>query len=166
MRRLIASSLMALALPAGLTAGQISVVTPPTIVVVVPTANTPVSAVPNAAPTPPAGLAPVVAGPAPSVAPALPAGAASIASATPAGTIGATGGPTTGISASVSAFSGAVAGGVPPVAIQSFNVGSLSAPQTQQAIGIIQGLLANPGSLSSQQQAMLRSQLAQMQSGQ
>lgn len=104
--------------------GQVSVITPPAVIV----------------PTPPPAVAPVTVTP-------------QIATPGAAGVVVVT--PGSGGAASRS--------GPPPPAVQSFNVGSLSVPQMQQAQVLIQQLLANPGSLSPQQQSLLGAQLSQIQ---
>jgi hypothetical protein len=130
-------------------AGQIAVVTPPNIVVPTPS---PVVAPPTLTPTvPPVVAAPVT----PVTQPAAPAVTPGVA--TPGASPGATPG------AGQVAIAPSVGGGssVPLTSVQGFNVGTLSAPQAQAAVGLIQQALSS-GNLSRAERQVLTGQLGQL----
>jgi fused signal recognition particle receptor len=135
-------------------AGQISVVTPPNIVIVVPTT--------------PTVTAPTVTAPAVTSAPAAPVVIAAPAASAPVVTPTVPQISVTGPAATTGALAARsnVALGAPPVAVQSFNVGALSAGQSAQAVATIESILATPGGISAETRALLQSQLNQLRGGQ
>jgi hypothetical protein len=129
-------------------AGQISVVTPPNIVVPAPTPVPAVTPPPTPVVTPPS--TPVVSGPA-----TPPAAAVANARPSPAGGVVS--------AASAGRVSAQQPGSAPTslASVQSFNVGSLSTPQAQAAVGLIQQALAG-GNLSRAERQVLNTQLGQL----
>lgn len=126
-------------------AGQIAVVTPPNIVVPTPS--------PVVAPSAPTPTVPSVV--------AVPVTPVTLAVTPGAATPGAAPGTTPG--AGQLAIAPSVGGGssVPLTSVQSFNVGTLSAPQAQAAVGLIRQALSS-GNLSRAERQVLTGQLGQL----
>lgn len=157
MSRIILATMIIVGAPFSAQAGQVSVISPPAIVVVLPPV-TPVVV------TPPTPSTPVIVPAAPpnAATPATP----SVVTPTAPGSSGTLARPqgVDGLRSGNARTSSAPSVSVSLPSLQSFNVASLSTPQMQAAASLIQGVLASPpAGLTPAQAATLRNQLAQMQ---